>query len=162
MGILLPTQPTVLEPLTSVKLRSAPSLTLYKSVDNGDGGNAFYLDWTLTATGPTPISGAGGAHSDETFSAGTYVLSESGPDGYIPSNWLCSNLDNDGTITIGLDEDVVCSITNDDVAPTLTLVKNVSNDNGGNAVVSDFPLFINGNPVTSGSANPLSANILYT
>ena len=140
----------------------APSLTLYKSVNNGDGGNAFYLDWTLTATGPTPISGAGGANSDETFSAGTYILSESGPDGYIPSNWLCSNLDNDGTITIGLDEDVVCSITNDDVAPTLTLVKTIDNGDGGNAVVSDFPLFINGNPVTSGSANPLSANILYT
>jgi len=118
----------------------APSLTLYKSVNNGDGGNAFYLDWTLTATGPTPISGAGGANSDENFSAGTYILSESGPDGYTPSNWLCSNLDNDGTITIGLDEDVVCSITNDDIAPTLKLVKEVTNNNGGNAVSGDWTL----------------------
>ena len=35
------------------------------------------------------------------------------------------------TIAIGLGDDVTCTITNDDNAPSLTLVKDVTNDNGG-------------------------------
>ncbi|HAV11168.1 MAG TPA: hypothetical protein DCX32_01330, partial [Candidatus Moranbacteria bacterium] len=52
--------------------------------------------------------------------------------------------------------------TNNDVAPALTLVKTVVNDNGGTKAAIDFPLFINGNPVVSGAANALSANVPYT
>ena len=36
------------------------------------------------------------------------------------------------------------------------------NDNGGNKVVSDFPLFINGTPATSGTAYTQQANVLLT
>ena len=56
----------------------APSLTLNKIVTNDNGGTAAATDWTLTATGPTTISGAGGATStsNPNFSAGTYTLSE--------------------------------------------------------------------------------------
>ncbi|MCR4275053.1 MAG: hypothetical protein NUW02_03380 [Candidatus Campbellbacteria bacterium] len=37
--------------------------------------------------------------------------------------------------------------------PKLTVTKTVINDNGGTAVVSDFPLFVNTTPVTSGVNN---------
>ena len=40
---------------------------------------------------------------------------------------------------------------------TITVVKNVVNDSGGTAVFSDFPLFINGNPVTSGQSTEFTA-----
>jgi hypothetical protein len=68
----------------------------------------------------------------------------------------------DGTIILNEGDNKTCTITNDDVAPTLTLVKTVENDNFGTNQVADFPLFINGNSVTSGVASTLSANVPYT
>ncbi len=142
----------------------APRLTLIKTVVNNNGGSAVATDWTLTANGPTPISGAGGTTSGGSFSAGSYNLSESaGAPGYAASDWACVGGTQLGaTISLALAQMAACTITNDDIAPTLTLVKVVVNDNGGNAVVSDFPLFVNGQQVTSGVANTLSANTLYT
>lgn len=44
---------------------------------------------------------------------------------------------------------------------TITVIKQVINDNGGTAKFSDFPLFINGNPVDSGESVSLAEGI-YT
>lgn len=44
---------------------------------------------------------------------------------------------------------------------TITVFKQVINDNGGTATYSDFPLFINGNPVTSGQSIAFAPGI-YT
>src|SRR5207244_4572493 len=55
-----------------------------------------------------------------------------------------------------------CTITDDDKSEKLSLDKTVINNNGGTKQVSDFPLFVNGSPVTSGAANALSPNVLYT
>lgn len=41
---------------------------------------------------------------------------------------------------------------------TINVVKVVINDSGGNKVVSDFPLFVNGIPVVSGSTNTFPTN----
>lgn len=127
----------------------APSLTLIKTVITNAGGTAVPTDWTLIADGPTAIFGDGGATSDNTFSAGTYNLSEvGGPEGYQASNWACVGGDQDGSaVTVDLAETVVCTIENDDIAPTLTLVKTVTNNNGGKLETSDFQAYINANPV---------------
>jgi hypothetical protein len=45
---------------------------------------------------------------------------------------------------LGLGEDVTCTFVNDDIAPSLTLIKLVINDNGGIAQPSDFTLTANG------------------
>jgi hypothetical protein len=52
--------------------------------------------------------------------------------------------------SIGLDEELVCSITNDDIAPTLTLNKTVVNDDGGIATEDDFQAWITDVPVDWG------------
>src|SRR5207249_969508 len=39
-------------------------LKLVKTVTNDNGGTAAATAWTLSASGPTPISGPGGAESD--------------------------------------------------------------------------------------------------
>ncbi|KKW06172.1 MAG: hypothetical protein UY40_C0002G0022 [candidate division CPR1 bacterium GW2011_GWC1_49_13] len=128
---------------------NVPSLTLVKHVIKDNGGTASETDWTLTATGPTSISGPGGAISDATFDAGTYVLSESvGPSGYTASGWTCSNQDNDGTISIGLGDSVTCEITNDDISPELTVIKHVINDDGGLYDASAFFILILGTNVS--------------
>ena len=68
-------------------------------------------------------------------------MSESTVFGYSASAWQCDggNLVGD-EVTLGLDEDVTCTITNDDNEPSLTLVKVVTNDNGGTSVESDWTL----------------------
>ncbi len=130
----------------------APTLKLEKLVTNDNGGKATPDDWTLTAkrlcsstdtTGTCEISNSGGSGDFQTAQAGLiYFLSESGPDGYTPGSWTC---DGGGALTgnrltLGLDENVTCSITNDDIAPILKLVKVVTNDNGGKAVAGDWTL----------------------
>ena len=46
---------------TIINTAIAPWLTLVKQVENGTtGGTATPLDWTLSATGPTTISGQSG------------------------------------------------------------------------------------------------------
>ena len=56
-----------------------------------------------------------------------------------------------GTLTLDEGDDITCTITNDDVAPKLPLVKHPTNDDGGNAEPDDFLLTIGGNAATSGT-----------
>ena len=137
-----------------------PSLTLVKVVTNDNGGNAVAADFTLTAAGPTPISGAGGAASDALFHAGAYALSEIGPSGYTASGWVCegTGTQNNGSVTLELGQTATCRITNDDKPAKVTLIKDVVNDNGGNAGVNDFGLTIGGTPVQSGQTLEVNAN----
>ncbi len=132
----------------------APSLTLVKQVVNDNGGTAVPSDWTLTATG----------YDSTSPDAGTYDLSESGgPTGYTQTSLTCSNSEGQvDSVTLALGEDVTCTFVNDDVAPTLTLVKTVINDDGGTKSVSDFPLFIDATSILSGATSTLMAGIEYT
>lgn len=103
-----------------------PFLTLVKEVVNDDDGTAAPADWTLTATGPTPgVTGVTGEAAVTTVPVdpGSYTLTEDGPDGYESRGWVCVD-QNDGsalpvsadTVTIGASGDVVCTVTNDDIA----------------------------------------------
>lgn len=127
---------------------STPRLTLVKQVDNGDGGTALATDWTLSAAGPSSISGVTGsaAVTGAWVTAGTYVLSESaGPAGYTPGAWSCDAGTLTGsTLILANGQDVTCTIVNDDQPATLTLVKTVINDDGGVATAADFPLTATG------------------
>ena len=124
-------------------------LKLVKVVVNDNGGTASATAWTLSAAGPTPISGAGGAESD--VKPGTYTLSESGPSGYSTTGYDCG-----ASVTLALGESKTCTITNDDIKPSLTLVKNVTNDNGGTAVTTDFTLSASGPTPISGAGGTTS------
>ena len=71
----------------------SPTLTLVKVVDNGTtGATTPATEWTLSAAGPTPISGATGspAVTAAPVQVGTYNLAESGPTGYTASDWVCT------------------------------------------------------------------------
>ncbi len=138
----------------------APVLTLQKVVVNGHGGTHVASEWTLSATGPSTLSGAGTATSGGTFMAGTYTLAETGPVGYLPSPWVCTagtvggaNLDQ---FTIGLGVSATCTITNTEPTPqvpppSLTVIKHVINDNGGTKTASDFQITVTGVNATPGT-----------
>ena len=142
----------------------APSLTLVKEVINDNGGTNDAADWTLTATGPTGFSGSGPSVSNgASFDAGTYDLSESGPSGYDASDWECAGgtQDDANTVTIGLGEDVTCTITNDDAAPSLTLVKEVINDDGGSLTAAEWMLTASGPTGFAGTGPSVSSGALF-
>ena len=107
-------------------------LTLLKTVVNDDGGvltassfpaliNSTLVDWGTTYE----------------LDAGTYTASETPQSGYTPSVWG-GDCAADGTVYVGPGESKTCTITNDDVAPTLKLVKYVTKDDGGTAVADDW------------------------
>jgi hypothetical protein len=124
------------------------TLTLVKTVTNDNGGTAATTDWTLSASGPTQISGTTGSGSvtNAAVNAGTYTLSEStGPAGYTAGSWECTGATVNGNqVTVPAGGNVICTINNNDNAPSLTLVKEVINDNGGTATVADFTLTADG------------------
>ena len=129
-----------------------PSLTLSKIVSNNYGGSAGPAAFTVSASGPTPISGAGAVTSGSNFVGGTYTLSESGPGGYSAGSWSCTGGSKNGNqITLMAGQTATCTITNSDIQPQLVVKKTVVNNNGGTAVSSNFTMTVTGN-----SANPSS------
>ena len=61
-----------------------------------------------------------------------------------------------GDITVALGESKTCTITNDDQQAYITVIKEVTNNNGGSAVADDFLLTLDGTPVLSGVAVPVN------
>jgi uncharacterized repeat protein (TIGR01451 family)/LPXTG-motif cell wall-anchored protein len=135
---------------TFVNVRQPAHLTLVKNVTNDNGGTALSTAWTLSAVGPTLISGATGsaAVTNASVDPGTYTLSESnGPSGYLAGAWACTDgvvPDGNGQIVLAPGQSTVCSITNDDQPGTLHVKKVVVNDNGASLQAQDFSFQING------------------
>ncbi len=94
-----------------------PSLRLVKSVTNNNGGTATAGSWQLTATGTGGFNDAGNSTTFHAVKAGVqYSLSESSVSGYDFVSWSC-----DGgafvapdKVTLGLNQQVTCTVTNDD------------------------------------------------
>ncbi len=124
-----------------------PTLTLVKTVVNNNGGTKTAADFQAK------IDGTNVAWSTAIpLSAGAHTASEIGLPTYAASNWGGDCASN-GTITLSLGQNATCTITNDDIAPKLTVIKNVINPYGSSLPASSFPLFVNGNLVTSGATN---------
>jgi len=122
-------------------------LTLNKKVINDNGGSAVATDFTLTASGPTNITGVSGDASitDASVAPGVYNLTEAGPGSYT-GVWSCTAGTLVGSsLTLNADDDAECTLVNDDVfipppEAFLTLEKKVVNDHGGSAIATDFTL----------------------
>ncbi len=125
----------------------APKLHLRKVLVNDNGGTKSTNDFTLTAngTGTNDLSGTSPVDSGATLKADTWTLSETNLAGYTASAWSCTGgTQNGNQITVGLDGEATCTITNDDIAPKLHLRKVLVNDNGGTKTVADFTLTADG------------------
>jgi hypothetical protein len=143
-------------------------LTLHKAVVNDNGGTAAATDWTLSASGPTNISGTDGAAAvtSANVNPGTYNLSESaGPTGYTASQYSCvldgGNPVSGNSITLGEGDTAVCTITNNDNPPQLHLRKTVTNDNGGTALNTAWTLTATGtlaNPTNLTGTTPVDSS----
>jgi len=139
---------------------------LIKKVVNDSGGTAVESDFKLGASGPQSITGFTG--DDEITNAnvapGNYSLDEGGPSGYT-GTWSCTAGTLAGNaLTLNAGDEAICTLTNDDNVVVqkeafLTLTKKVVNDNGGDAVGSDFKLSFDDGSGTSGTGVPGDAAI---
>ena len=115
-----------------------PRLIVIKHVINDNGGTATAADFTLDSGGtndtPDDFAGAEDPGTTVTLDAGSYNVTETGPSGYSAS----FSADCSGTIAVG--EVKTCTVTNDDIAPQLIVIKHVVNDNGGTATAAEFTL----------------------
>jgi hypothetical protein len=113
-------------------------LNVIKHVVNDHGGTKAASDFQISVTGTNPspaiFPGEESPGTLVTLEAGDYSVDETELDGY------SKTFDGDCSGTISAGDEKTCTITNDDIAPTLTLVKQVVNDNGGTATASQWTL----------------------
>jgi uncharacterized repeat protein (TIGR01451 family) len=137
----------------------APTVKVVKLVTNDDGGTASPADWQLhLKTGGTDVAGSpksGKAAGDTyTVSQGAYAVSETGgPSGYAAT--FSGDCDGQGGVSVTVGQEKTCTVTNDDVAPTLTVVKHVVNKHGSTATAADFSMQITG---TAGTPAPFDGS----
>ena len=125
-----------------------PTLTLVKTVTNDNGGTAVPTAWTLTATGPTTDHGCHRVRRGDQRAGQRrhlHAVRVGGPAGYTAGAWSCTA----GTLTgaslvLPVGVSATCTINNNDQAAHLTLVKTVTNDNGGTAVPTAWTLTATG------------------
>jgi hypothetical protein len=138
----------------------AASLTLVKVVDNGTSGHAKPQDWTLTASGPALVQGAGGSDSvtNVVVPVGDYTLSESGgPSGYDSRGWVCTGGTLNSDVVTVVDESTVnCTVTNvsttgGNVLPNETTSPNATSPGSGSSGGGS------GSESTAGSGEALAA-----
>ena len=123
----------------------APKLTLVKEVNNKDLPEDLRKvkeDWTITATGPTTISGDGGVTSGADFKAGTYTLSETDNiPGFTSANgWSCkgATLQEGNKITLKVGDVASCKIINESTYGKVVVEKQTTPD-GSNSLFEFNP-----------------------
>ncbi len=148
-------------------------IIIVKEIVNDDGGDLVLSDFSLATSAGVPSFGAGAVTGTTTtytsdtiyVPPGTYTLVEADLPGYTEGSWSCStgtvgnSAFDSGEVTLAFGEQTVCTITNDDIAPQLTLAKTVVNDNGGDLLVDDFDISIDGVEVANNTATAVTANI---
>src|SRR3989344_3556543 len=107
--------------------------------------------FAINASGSGAITGGGaGEVTDATdknyeVAPGTYSVTETVPTGWTQVSNTCTS------IVVDAGETENCTITNAKL-PTLTVVKAVTNDNGGTMQIENFPLFVDSISIQSGQS----------
>jgi hypothetical protein len=153
----------------------APKLKVVTVVQNTHGGGAKVDDFSAhvrqggrdVAGSPQPGSGTGTSY---TLTPGSFSVSADGVAGYSATG--SGGCAADGSVTLALADDKTCTITVADGAPTLKVMTQVVNDNGGTKAPGDFTAHVRssagdvtGSPqvgTTSGTLYSLVAGPQYT
>ncbi|NTW45476.1 MAG: hypothetical protein HGB18_00280 [Candidatus Moranbacteria bacterium] len=135
--------------------RPLGSATLFvrKEVVNDDGGTLVARDFglrVLDARG-NDVTGSpvAGSESGIAFAlpAGSYWIGERSVTGYVLKGFE-GDCGVDGSVTLVAGESRSCTVVNDDIAPRLTVVKHVINDNDGTLSAGNFTMTVSGTGVS--------------
>lgn len=131
-----------------------------KVVVNNNGGNNIvqdfnlYLDDGIVAS--LVLSGA-----TSTLPIGAYTVTETGVAGY--EAIFSGDCDQDGNVTVANGQTKYCIITNDDLPASITLIKNVINNNRGIATpASSWGLRIDGVNISNNTSRAVTSNVPHT
>jgi uncharacterized repeat protein (TIGR01451 family) len=117
-------------------------LVVVKHVVNDHGGTLAAADFHIDVTGddalPASFAGAEAPGTEVTLDAGAYDVTETEHPSYAASY----SADCSGSIANG--ETKTCTITNDDKAAKLVVIKHVVNDHGGPLRAADFDISVTG------------------
>ncbi|MDH3278454.1 MAG: hypothetical protein OEM21_10200, partial [Nitrosopumilus sp.] len=117
------------------------TLTVIKEVINDNGGTAVPGNFSINVNNPffnsTSFAGKSGEGVTISIGAGNTTITEDEFAGYTSDGGV-----GDCSFIAELGLEYTCTFTNDDIAPTITVIKNVINDNGGEAVPSEFTMVI--------------------
>ncbi len=147
-----------------------PTLTIVKNVTNAFGGTLVASDFGLKVnnTSLSFIAGAPGTTTAYTATPSvnantSYTLSEIDVAGYSEGNWNCtggtSGVFSGTSVTLDEGENVTCTITNSDIAPIINIIKLALNPYGTALLPDAFSLTLDGQPVSSGVNNPVTAGL---
>lgn len=125
------------------------TLRVIKTVINDNGGTANPEDFSFSVNDASATVFESDGQNDITVLTGTYTVTEvDGPGGYAATYDNCTN------VTVSAGGTTTCTITNDDVAPTLTIVKETT---GGNDTfgftATDNDTFTDTYSVTTGGSS---------
>ncbi|OHA18802.1 MAG: hypothetical protein A2664_04835 [Candidatus Taylorbacteria bacterium RIFCSPHIGHO2_01_FULL_46_22b] len=98
------------------------TLTVIKQITNNNGGNNVVADFQLFAVNSVVIPLTSGVPT--VVAPDTYMVTESGIGGY--QAIYSGDCDVSGQITLTVGDNKTCTITNDDISPSITLIKNVA------------------------------------
>lgn len=93
------------------------TLSVKKVVKNDNGGTLTAKDFSFSVNGATATAFETDGQNDLSLPAGTYSVTETPPTGYAVSYDNCSN------VVLAAGGSATCTVTNDDIAPTLTVNK---------------------------------------
>ena len=128
------------------------TITVFKHVVSDSGGKKGAADFTITVNGVAVSGGNSFAGSElgvtrTVTSFGAYSVSESSVTGYALASASAGCA---GTISPG--EQKTCTLTNDDVPATITVIKHAINNGTGTKGAGDFTLTINSVTAVGGNS----------
>src|SRR3990167_7962400 len=133
------------------------TLTVNKVIITDNGGNETINSFQLSVVGTVVTDVTSGVANQ--FVEGSYVVTETGVSGYQATFSGDCNAPGESTLASGRCKNR--KITNNDIAPSITLIKNVVNNSGGNAVPVQFIMRIDGNVVPQNTSVAVSANSVH-
>ena len=142
-------------PFDCIRTPGAGTLIVNKTLINDNGGTAAVTSFNFTVGSGASTTGVlastafeADASNSVSVTEGTYSVAEVGTPiaGYTTSYSNCTS------VTVVAGGTATCTITNNDNAPSLTLVKNVTNDNGGTALPAAWTLTATGYDAASPDA----------
>jgi uncharacterized repeat protein (TIGR01451 family)/LPXTG-motif cell wall-anchored protein len=142
---------------TVTNTRKPATITVVKTVTKSFGGTLNAADFQLRIDGFDVTQGA----PSHEVAVGAHTISELGRAGYRQAGIECVDIAMDeiigegGAINVVAGQDVECTVSNVDIAPTLTLVKHVNSDAGGTLPPSAFHLRIDDAAVPQNQPQPL-------
>ncbi|MDB5170019.1 MAG: hypothetical protein JWN82_415 [Candidatus Saccharibacteria bacterium] len=135
------------------------SITVTKTVINDSGGTKVVADFPLFVGATSVTSGAA-----NNFNApASYTVSETTDPGY--AQVFSGDCGVSGNVSVSPGDAKTCTITNNDISPTLHIIKTVINASGGTATASSFNMRVklSGADVAgSPAAGAASPGTLYT